>query len=156
VIRRLDSTCAKYIAANQDIYPPEMREDANTFADLLDSSALSLGYFTDNEMTGWAIVNGSETPPYLHDVGVLRSHQRKGIAKALVRRLLAEMRWRGLDVHYHARTSSYPLLGSVPFLNECGYQIITDRLIPNYYGIECESDTFIEDAHEICIRPIGK
>lgn len=165
MIKPIGPEYADYIAANQSMYPEEMHEDTETFKTLLASSDLSLGILfalqaTPNPpemmLTGWAIIDGSQDPPYLYDLAVLPAFQRKSIARDLMRALLANMRWRGLDLHYHARSTSYPLLASVPFLTECGYQIVSDCYIPNHYGIEYESDTLVEDGHEIFIRPIGK
>lgn len=157
MIQSIGLEWAEYIALHQGhLYPPEMHEEVDTFRALLSSSDLSMGNLSDGILCSWAIFDGSQKPIYLYDLAVLPQFQGGGLARDLMRRVFAATRWLGLDVQCHARFTSYPLLGSIPFLTECGYRLYTDTFLPNHYGKEYESDTLVEDGHHLVFCPIGK
>lgn len=152
-IRQIDDKFAEFICEHQDIYPREMHEDLTTFQGLL-KSGWSWGYFIDGQLVGWILfVPETPTMVYCYDVGVLREFQRVGIMKRLAKTAYRHLRWKGLAIRMHCRFASYPNPG---FLFRCGYRIAVDRLIPNHYGKVYQSESLVEDAHELVLKPIGQ
>lgn len=157
MIQAIGPEWAEYIALHQGhLYPPEMHEDVETFRELLASTTMSIGDVHEDALLSWAIFDGSQAPLYLYDLAVLPEYQMRGFAKNLMRQVLRITRWHGLDIQCHARSTSYPLLASIPFLTECGYRLYADTFLPNHYGKEYESETLVEDGHHLVLRPIGK
>lgn len=156
-IKPIGPEWATYIATQQrHLYPEAMWEEAAIFKELL-KHPLGIGAIADEVLMGWILAQ-QENPHtvYIYDSAVLPEYQGKGLFWKMRGVFLDRARWQGLDVHSHARHTSYRVASDAKFLFEHGYEIVSDRYIPNHYETEYEDESLHgEDAHEIYIRPIG-
>lgn len=145
---------ADYIAESQAMYPEEMREDAESFRAILNSTLFSFGYFAKGlpNPLGWVLCSAEEPKSavqvYWYDVAVLPEYQGKGIAKALMKHAYAELRWHDQWIRMHTRRATYPR--SEEGLRRMGYRIVRDIYLPHHYLQEYGID---EDAHELLLAP---
>lgn len=152
MIRRLTSEHATYIAAHQEMYPLEMREEASSFEAILESTPFNYGFFQEDELVGWALCSAEEPVSamqvYWYDLAVLTKAQGKGVARRLMAHAYADLRWHGQWIRMHTRKATYPRTEAG--LRASGYRIVRDTFLPHHYLDEYGID---EDAHELLLAP---
>lgn len=148
MIQALNLEYAEYIASHQQMYPPEMREEASSFQSILASTPFNYGWFEADTLIGWALCSAevpcSPCQVYWYDLAVLEQFQGKGVAKALMAHAYADLRWHGQWIRMHTRKATYPRHALE------GYRIVRDIFIPHHYLSEYGID---EDAHELLLAP---
>jgi ribosomal protein S18 acetylase RimI-like enzyme len=159
VIKPMGPEWAKHVADHQTMYPVGMREDEETFLEILSAepmfSLIDIKHGVGTQVRGWIVVQPERRGLYVYDLAVMPECQRKGIGKRLFSTFLQTARWHGLHpVRYHTRVTSYPLLSNVELLAVHGYRIVSDQWLPEHYHKEYGGDVH-EDAHEVRIEPVG-